>query len=121
MWLSKQMSKFIDDKSKASLAEITRSDNAMVNVQKDIEHREVSIISPLGIAYSPKLEQNAVVMQVDDLNYCIGVKMPDKNLNPGDLLLYSDKASISIKSDGSIEINGDVKINGVSVENLNTD
>ena len=115
MWLSKQMSRFIDDKSKASLAEITRSDNAMVNVQKDIEHREVSIISPLGI------EQDAVVMQVDDLNYCIGVKMPDKNLNPGDLLLYSDKASISIKSDGSIEINGDVKINGVSVENLNTD
>lgn len=120
MWLSKQISKFIDNK-KASLAEITGSDNAMVNVQGDIEHRKISIISPLGIAYSPKLEQDAIVIKVDDSNYCMGVKMPDKNLNPGDLLLYSDKASISIKSDGSIEINGNVKINGVSVENSNTD
>lgn len=117
MWLSNQIIKDSTNKTAPVMANITQNDAAKISAQEAVEYREINSIVPFGIAYSPLSEQDVAVLPIGSNNYCIGVKMEDKNLSPGDLMLYSgNTASILIKSDGSININGDVKINGVSLE-----
>ena len=116
MWISKQITKSPDDIPNITTADITHAGNAEISAQAAIEYRDVPIIAPFGIAYSPPVEQSALIASVGNSNFCVGVTMPNKNLSSGDLLLYSgSSASILLKANGTIEINGNVKINGKTI------
>ena len=65
-------------------------------------------VAPYGIAYSPKSDEKAVILQIGSANYILGVcSFAPFELQPGEVGLYSSGgASIILKNDGKVLING---------------
>ena len=111
MWLSRELSLSSKEKSETSIGETIGTDGSKIYIQSHQEYRDVPMIAPFGIAYNPPLNSEAVVLPTDKGNVCPGVICSNKNLKPGELMLYSSGgASIVLKD------NGDVLINGKKVE-----
>lgn len=108
MWISKKIA--VEDKnlSMASSGEIVDASGGLVSVQNSNEHRDIEMISPYGIAYNPTQGEKAVMLSIGDLSFCAGVVCENKDLAPGELMLYSSGgASIVLKNDGRVLINGE--------------
>lgn len=107
MWISKKMAsirKNISDEN--SLGEITDSIGSNVTVQSASEYREIPLIAPYGIAYVPDSGDETVVIPVLGKRICLGTLVQDKNLDPGELMLFSKGgAKIILKNDGTVVIN----------------
>lgn len=111
MWLSRELSLNSKKKNEVSIGEVTGISGSNLYIQGHQEYRDVPMIAPFGIAYNPPLDNEAVVLPTENGNVCPGVICSDKNLNPGELMLFSSGgASIVLKN------NGDVLINGKKVE-----
>lgn len=107
MWISKKVSLSNSRNYQGLEGEVTYSSLGTVNVQNSSEHRDVSTVSPRGISYVPIDGDKTVIIPVGDSYICPGVILEDKNLLPGELMLYSSGgASITLKNDGNVLING---------------
>lgn len=107
MWISKRITQQNKNEMGAISGEITGVQSETVNVQNSNEYREISTIAPAGIAYVPVEGAKTVVLPMADTAVCVGVITEDKNLQPGELMLYSaGGASILLKNDGTVWING---------------
>lgn len=76
-----------------------------VNASSDFRH--LPIVAPYGVVSVPPAGESSVVIPVSSGDVCAGVIAPEKELSPGELMLYSaGGASIVLKNDGGVYING---------------
>lgn len=107
MWLLDYMTKNSLSKGDTSCGDVTASKEGYIAVNSSLEHRDVPIVAPYGIAYNPPLKEKSVVIPLESHCACVGVIASNKNLEPGELMLYSKGgASIILKNDGTVLING---------------
>lgn len=101
----------------------SKSDNSLVGAEGVSEYRDIAIVSPGGIAWNPREGLNGQLIKNwgSGLSTAIlGVEI-ETTVEPGEVLLYSDNATIHLKNDGNIYINesiiiekeGDIRINGI--------
>lgn len=106
MWISKRIAASNVDYKNLD-GEVTYSSSNTVNVQNSSEYRNISFVVPRGVAYSPLDGDKTVIIPVGDKYICSGVIAEDKNLQPGEIMLYSaGGASLVLKNDGKVFING---------------
>ncbi len=107
MWLLDYVTKNSVNKAQTGCGNVTSSEMGNVAVNASLQHRDIPIISPFGVVYNPPVGENSVVLPINSNYACIGVVAPDKELEPGELMLYSSGgASIVLKNDGRVLING---------------
>ncbi len=108
MWMSNKLvsnEKFKREQSVS--AEVSHVSNSKIMVQSSNEYRDISVIAPKGISYIPELGDQTLVLAVGEKSICPGVIMENKNLQPGELMLYSaGGANIILKNTGEVVING---------------
>lgn len=81
----------------------------------------LTMAAPSGICFSPKVDENAVVIKTESGDVCIGTIMKKSSdleyPDPGELFLSNEDetAYIKLRADGKIEIHGDVTVNGNSI------
>ncbi len=109
MWLTDYVTKNSLSKADPSMGNITLSDVGTVAVDAAFEHRDVPIVAPFGIAYNPPQNEKSVVLPIENTSACIGVVSKNKDLKPGEIMLFSSGgASIVLKNNGDVVINGKV-------------
>ncbi|MDR1254363.1 MAG: hypothetical protein LBJ95_05075 [Oscillospiraceae bacterium] len=87
----------------ATFGEITDSIENKVTVQSSSEHRNIPIIAPFGLTYSPPIGENTVLLHSGEKFISTGVFMKNKKLKPGELMLYSQSgANILLNNHGEI-------------------
>lgn len=107
MWLLNYVTQNSIKKSDAVRGNVSQTGNTAVSVNASSEHREIPVAAPFGIAYVPPVGEESVVLPVADGEICLGVIAQNKQLSPGELMLYSSGgAYIYLKNDGTVEING---------------
>jgi phage gp45-like len=107
MWLLNYVTKNSISSPKTEQGSVRGASDGKVQVNASSDFRQLPIVAPYGIAYVPPAGETSVVMPVGGEDMCAGVVAPCKNLNPGELMLYSSGgASIVLKNDGSVYING---------------
>lgn len=107
MWINKNISEKIKKNKPAVYGQVISSDKTKVNIQADSQCRELPVVAPCGIAWVPKQGDAAVVLPLDGGRVCIGGAVPDKGLEPGEIMLYSSGgATLTLKNDGKILANG---------------
>ncbi len=109
MWLLDYVTKNSFQKDDISCGDVTSSNMGVVAVNSSLEHRDVPIVAPFGVAYNPPVGEKSVVLPLQDGRACVGVIAPYKMLEPGEVMLFSKGgASIVLKNDGTVLINGKV-------------
>lgn len=111
MWLSKKISEGKNNKNIFS-AEVTNSGSS-ITAQSSNEHRDIKLIAPQGISYTPENGKNCVIIKSEGETVTVGVPVEDKNLDEGEIMIYAGSGSITLKNDGKIYLSGRVFINGV--------
>lgn len=107
MWISNKIASLNNNKNIIQEGEITQFSTNMVYVENDEEHRSINVLAPYGIAYVPPQGEDAIVLKLDNKSICAGMVMPNKELEEGELMLFSSGgASIVLKNDGKVLING---------------
>lgn len=110
MWISNRISR--EDRLKkreVSSADVTISESKNLILQNSNEYREIKIVSPRGISYVPVQGDKMVVVPVGDENICIGAIQEEKDIEAGELMLYSSGgAKIILKNNGQVVINSTV-------------
>ncbi len=80
--------------------------------------RQFSIVTPGGMEYIPRQNEDAVMLSEGQEQLCIGVRMMTNRFDtqPGEVALFSaGGASVEIKNDGKIYLTGRVFINGTEI------
>ncbi len=105
MWISQQMIAAQKLRAAADAALVTGSGSA----RGAGDYRELPFAGPWGVAYRPPNAAEAVVVSTGAGSACVGAIGPEKNVGPGELLLFSaGGAEIYLKNSGEIEINGQI-------------
>jgi phage gp45-like len=108
MWMSQRMMSAGGTQPRAEIGEVTGTMTGIA-VQGESEHRGLPASAPYGIAYVPPDGTQAVILSCGASDICIGTVAENKNLQPGELMLYSaGGASIYLKNSGEVVINGQV-------------
>lgn len=109
MWLLDYVTKNSLKKASPSCGDVTSTDTGTVAVSSSTEDRRLPVVAPYGIYYVPPTKEQAVVLPLDSGRVMLGVKAPVKDLQPGELMLFSSgNASIVLKNNGDVVINGKV-------------
>lgn len=121
MWIAENMAKNNTSDNICIRAAISSANNSEVTAigRDGVSH--LTMVAPSGISFSPRPDENAVVIKTESGDVCIGTIMQrvgsfDCPL-PGELFLSNESgtAYIKLKSDGKIEIHGEVTINGKAI------
>ncbi len=105
MWISQ---KVIGGAGKTPTAELTEVTGSSI-MQGESDYRGVPFCAPWGVAYQPPNTARAVVVSTRQGNVCLGVLPDGKELQAGELMLYSlGGAEIYLKNSGEVVINGQV-------------
>ena len=121
MWIAKNITKRNQAKSNCINAAISSANNSEITAVGRDGVSHLTIAAPSVISFSPKIDENAVVLKTESGDVCVGTIMDRVNPNdcplPGELFLSNKNGTATIKlmADGKIEICGDVTINGKSV------
>lgn len=109
MWLMDYVTKNSFSDTQPSIGDVTSSTNGTVDISSSHAHRDMPIVAPFGIVYNPPVNEKSVVLPVGNTPTCVGVLSKNKNLAPGELMLYSSGgATIVLKNNGDVVINGKV-------------
>lgn len=111
MWISKKLASAKKQSQNLSV-QVNNAEAGEIQVQGSNEYRDVKIISPSGISYTPELGEDCLMLPINDSVVAVGSYMKNKSLDEGEIMLYSGTGSITLKNDGRILINGQVFING---------
>lgn len=121
MWIAKNIANRNSAKNTCINATISSANNSEVTAVGRDGVSHLTIAAPSGISFSPKIDENAVVIKTESGDVCVGTIMQRVDTNdsplPGELFLSNKNGTATIKllADGKIEISGDVTINGKSI------
>lgn len=105
MWITQQILAAQSARPAADLARMTGNAAA----RGASEYCGLPFAGPWGIAYQPPDAAQAVIVATSAGDACIGTLAADRDLKPGELLLYSSGgAELYLKNNGDIVINGQV-------------
>ena len=81
------------------------------------ESRGIPLVQPGGFAWRPKDGSGVLILKdAEGKSYLLGtvgaVPRPDIEMADGDVCVYSDRASICLRSGGRIDLSGEVYLNG---------
>lgn len=117
MWLSKKLRQGTERETAAELGVTTISgDSAAVMTRGEV--RQLPVFGPLGLSWKPRNGDMVLVIQggTGGQESCVAgaeqKNVPD-GLEPGELCLHTEEASIWVRKNGRVEIWGDLYINGV--------
>lgn len=107
MWLLD----YITDKAKgiqsAEKGKVNSANSSTVGVVASNQYGALKQVAPYGIFSVSPNGENAVVIPLKDTHLCLGTVCEDKQLQPGELLLFSKGgAEILLSNDGKVYING---------------
>ena len=110
MWLSKKVVREQAEYDAATLGTVSigGSDAAVVT---DGEKRNARLITPGGYCWQPSADDSVLVIKGNEL-YVPGVLQQAEELEPGEILIFSNEASVRLKNNGKIEIDGKVYVTG---------
>lgn len=122
MWLSKRMGpmEWQREAADAGTVSIGGEDAAVVT---DAERREAKVVSPGGYVWQPGAGQSVLVLKSGD-TYIPGTVLRGAAIAPGEVRIFSNGSSVTLRNNGKIEINGEVYITGklfVNGEELGAD
>lgn len=107
MWILNYVTQNSIAASSPEKGRVKGSVGGKVQVDASSEFGQINIVSPYGIAYVPPIGEQSVVINADSESFCLGTVAPTKNLQAGEIMLYSaGGASITLKNDGNVYING---------------
>lgn len=121
MWIAKNIARKNQSKINCINAAISSANNSEITAVGRDGVSHLTIAAPSGISFSPKIDENAVVVKTESGDVCVGTIMERLDANscplPGELFLSnkSGTAVIKLLADGKIEIFGDVTINGKAI------
>ncbi|HHV31051.1 hypothetical protein [Caproiciproducens sp. LBM24188] len=103
MWLSRHFIEKERTQPAAETAQVTGYASMLGNG----DYRGVPTTAPWGIAFAPPAGARAVLVKTESGTACIGVVGDHREIQPGELLLYSSGgAEIYLKNSGEVVING---------------
>lgn len=112
MWVNKNVSERTAGSGKSAVCgKVTavNSTGQQVNVSAEKQCVQLPLAAPPGVAFVPVQGSDAVVLPVGSGSLCIGCIMPQKDLQPGEIMLYSSGgATLVLKNDGTIVANNKV-------------
>ncbi len=91
----------------AEKGKVNSSNSNSLGVVSSNQYTALKQTAPYGIASVPPNGENAVVIPLKDIHLCLGTICEDRQLQPGELLLFSKGgAKILLSNDGKVYING---------------
>lgn len=93
----------------------------LAGVYSDGDRRWISVYAPGGYCWKPAAGQEVLVLkagQEKETACVLGAPQAEKDLMAGEVCLFSEGGSITLKNSGEIRISGDVSINGESLGDL---
>ena len=111
MWLSKRMA--MQSVNTAEVGAVTIGGEASA-VMTDSEHRNVTVYTPGGYAWRPKVGEDVLVIKSGENELSILGRGAEEieGLAPGEVNIKSDSASVLLKNDGTIRLTGRIEIDG---------
>ncbi len=107
MWILNYITKNSITDSLAEKGNVKGAGEGCVQINAASDYSNIPIAAPYGISYVPTAGEESVVLCAGGENICLGTVSKDKNLQPGEIMLYSaGGASIELKNDGNVYING---------------
>lgn len=111
MWLSKRVMRGEEPQDAAALGKVTIGGEEPA-VLTDTEKRRAKIISPGGYCWNPSASECVMVMKGNEL-YVSGMPQTrTQEIEPGEVLLHANGASLKLGNDGKITLDADVYIEG---------
>lgn len=119
MWLSQRKENRILPDGGADVGQITLAGDP-AGVWLDGERRELPVFGPGGYVWRPQRNSQALVIKTGRQGEapCVaGVRCMEEqwDLEEGEVLIYSPKATIHLQEDGTVNITGRLTVNGKSV------
>lgn len=111
MWLSKRSIHEPHDEDAATLGTVTigGADAAIVT---DTEQRRAKIITPGGYCWQPSVRDSVLVIKGNELYVSGMLQERTDGLAAGEVRIFSNGASITIKNNGRVEIDGSLSVDG---------
>ena len=111
MWLSKRIMYEIPEPDSATLGTVSMGgENAAVVT--DTEKRDAKVISPGGYCWQPSASESVLVIKGNELYVPGKLQEQARSVAPGEVMIYSQNAQITLRNNGDIEIRGDLKVSG---------
>lgn len=111
MWIAKQMAQRRREQETGAFGTVT-APGAQLAAVTDTERRGLRLIAPGGIAWAPRTAQTVLLFQGTE-DCVLGQEVScEQTLLPGELCLYSDGASVTLKNNGEIHVIGTIFVNG---------
>lgn len=115
MWLSQRLRERKEERGAGELGVVSigGSEPAVLSCG---EERALPVLSPGGYCWRPRSGETVLVVKGGALGterYLVGrVQQPDETVEPGEVRIVSDGASIRLCANGRIELTGTLYING---------
>ncbi|MCQ4021533.1 MULTISPECIES: hypothetical protein [unclassified Ruminococcus] len=107
MWLTKNLEEQTRRQRSAENARVTASSGAHIDANGSKPHAAQPCVAPYGFAYAMPGGSRCVLIPLGEGCASIGVIVPENNLEPGEVMLYSSGgATIVLKNSGEVLING---------------
>ena len=120
MWIGKQMAgagQMIHQESAEAEVGVTTIGGGQAAVMTRGEDRSLPVYGPGGVVWSPRAGDTVLVIKggCGREEQCVAGALSvreGEELEPGELGLFSDNASIVLRNSGTVEIRGRLTING---------
>ena len=107
MWLLDNITGKSQTVEIAEKGKVNTSSSSAVGVVSSNQYTALKQTAPYGVVSVPPNGENAVVIPLKDIHLCLGTICENRQLQPGELLLFSKGgAEILLSNDGKVYING---------------
>lgn len=117
MWLSEKLRDRRETEGAGELGVVSIA-GASPAVLSRGEERSLPVLAPGGLRWRPRSGETVLVVKGGALGaerYLVGrVQQESETVEPGEVCIVSDGASICLRADGRIELTGELYINGAA-------
>lgn len=117
MWLSEKLRGKQETEGAGELGVVSIAGDAPAVLSRG-EERALPVLAPGGFRWRPRSGETVLVIKGGALGterYLVGrVQGENETVEPGEVCIASDKASICLRADGRIELTGELYINGAA-------
>ena len=121
MWTSKQSKQGTDSGRFAADMGVVTSGGELCGVYMGTERRWLSVLSPGGLRWRPRVGQQVLVLKTgqQEEDACILAAQPEEHdLQPGETALCGDGCGVKLSRAGAVELTGQVLVNGLPLQTL---